>query len=257
MKYYSKKKDAIVFIEQKADDAYWDQHWSIKKSDVLIRNRLVEAVSKKFLAKGSRILEGGCGNGHTVRTLAQAGFDVFGVDYAEKTVRFLNQEFSNLKISKADVRKLPFKDRYFNGYWSLGVIEHFKDGYIDIIREANRVLNDEGYLFLSFPFISLLRRIKIKLKLVPEFDDDYTDFYQFGLNKKSVIRDLEVHGFALKRVYYYDAVKGFKDEIPLLKPIMAMIYNSRKVICRIIRLFFNMIFKYFSSHMCLLVMQKN
>ena len=45
-----------------------------------------------------------------------------------------------LDVSYGDVRALEFEDDSFDGYWSLGVIEHFPDGYEDIGQEMTRVI---------------------------------------------------------------------------------------------------------------------
>jgi len=54
----------------------------------------------------------------------------------------------------SDVRKLNFPDHYFDGYWSLGVIEHFYKGYDEIIHKIYRVLHPGGFLFLTVPEMS-------------------------------------------------------------------------------------------------------
>ena len=42
-------------------------------------------------------------------------------------------------------KKLNFEDSYFDGYWSLGVIEHFIKGYDDIIEEEKYLFNEYGF----------------------------------------------------------------------------------------------------------------
>ena len=213
-------------------------------------------MTKKYLDVHSTILEGGCGNGQTVWTLQKAYFDVYGIDFAKKTVRFLNKEYPELKITYADVRKLPFSNDYFNGYWSLGVIEHFKEGYDNIIKGAYRIIRKDGFLFISFPVLSLLRRIKIIFNKYPEFNGNYNNFYQFILNKKDVIQRIEKYGFKLIDIVYYDAIKGLKDEIILFNFILNKIYSSNNFYLKIIRRGINILCKNFSAHMCLLIMKK-
>lgn len=97
-----------------------------------------------------------------------------------------------------DVRKLDFLYNYFAGYWSIGVIEHLSSGYDDIAKEMSRVIKPGGYLFLSFPYMSYLRRLKSKSRMYIEFlNQTHHNFYQFALNAIPVIHYFERLGFIL------------------------------------------------------------
>ncbi|GAI52286.1 unnamed protein product, partial [marine sediment metagenome] len=109
-------------------------------------NRFIIGHTKKYLSPGAKVLEGGCGRGNKVYALYQHGYDAYGVDYAEETVKKVNQYAPELKITVDDIRNLNFEDGFFDGYWSLGVIEHFYDGYDAMLREMHRVLS-EGAIF--------------------------------------------------------------------------------------------------------------
>lgn len=96
------------------------------------------------------------------------------------------------------MRDLPFHDNTFVGYWSVGVIEHFWEGYGVILKEMRRVLKPGDYLFLSFPYMSPLRRLKSKIGLYSEFNGKgKEDFFQFALNEKLVMTDFKTIGFKL------------------------------------------------------------
>jgi len=63
------------------------------------------------------------------------------------------------------------------------VIEHFWEGYNEILKEAKRVLKPKGYLFLTFPYMSPLRKFRANLGLYRILDfnnkSKNDDFYQF------------------------------------------------------------------------------
>jgi 2-polyprenyl-3-methyl-5-hydroxy-6-metoxy-1,4-benzoquinol methylase len=81
---------------------------------------------KKYLPyKNNRILEGGCGDGHLVDAMNYWGYKVVGVDFAPKTVAKIKEVMPGLDVRLGDVQALDFEDEYFDGYWSMGVIEHF------------------------------------------------------------------------------------------------------------------------------------
>jgi len=64
---YIPDKQAIAFYREKATAEFWDKHWETDQLQAIIRGttddgRFVPLV-KKYLAKQSVALEGGCGRG--------------------------------------------------------------------------------------------------------------------------------------------------------------------------------------------------
>jgi SAM-dependent methyltransferase len=140
----------LVYLDAKATPEFWDARWQAEGRAG--RSRQDEAfarITARHLPPGSRVLEGGCGRANKVKALADAGFAAVGVDYAAESVEFARQIYPGLDIRVGDVRSLPFPDGCFDGYWSIGVIEHFWTGYDDILGEARRVLKPDGRLFLT------------------------------------------------------------------------------------------------------------
>jgi len=261
MKLYDKKNKRLIVLGQRPDPEYWDRHWHIynlnEKIKSVIGNRLVKKFTLKFLTPGSRILEGGCGIGQNVYALKAWGYATYGVDFAPKTIARLKNEFPDLNLFVQDVRELDFPDNFFDGYWSLGVIEHFWEGYREMLNEAERVIKPKGYLFLTFPYTSPLRKLKIELGLYKTFEEINADnFYQFILNEENVKADVEKHGFELILKYPYDATKGIKDEILLLKPYLQRIYNGQKFFMKGIRVLVSLLFSKVGAHSIFLLFQK-
>lgn len=230
MKYYDKLNNRLVFIEEKANSTFWDNTW--KKQDMIkmypekISSRdFIVKYTKKFLPFKSKILEGGCGLGQNVYKLHNLGYKCIGLDYAPKTIKLIKNTHPELNIKLGDVRNLKFKNNYFEGYWSLGVIEHFYKGYTPIIREMSRVIKKGGYVFVTFPHMSLIRRLKAKFSVYPYWEEKEDKsrikrFYQFALDENEVIKNLEAYNFELIEKHYLDGLGGITREIPLLKPII-------------------------------------
>jgi len=146
-RYYDKKNNRLVYINNKATDEYWDEHWENDNFEKLVRiksNKFIETNTNKYLKKGDKILEGGCGRGQNVYLLQHIGYECIGLDYAKNTVELINKKIPEIDVRLGDVRKLDFEDNSFDGYWSLGVIEHFYNGYDDIANEIYRVLKLGG-----------------------------------------------------------------------------------------------------------------
>lgn len=262
MKQYDPNNKRITETREKANSAFWDNHWQTdnitEKIESGKNNILVNNFTRKLLPVGSIILEGGCGIGQNVYGLRYHGFDVYGVDFAQDTIRKTKEHFPDLQISYQDVKQLNFQDSYFDGYWSIGLIEHFWEGYEEILIEAKRVIKQNGYFFLTFPYLSPLRKLKIFCGTYATRDDDQNNenFYQFILDATKVKADVEKHGFKLELSHPFDPTKGLKDEIPLLKLILQKIYNSQTITSRGLRYLISLVFSRVAAHNILLVFKK-
>jgi len=262
MKLYDRENKRLVVFEEKATNKFWDKHWEIGNFKKEVKsgknNWFIKKITNNFLKPKAKILEGGCGRGQIVYGLKQWGYDVYGVDFAQETVKKINENFPDLKISFQDVKSLNFSDNFFDGYWSIGVIEHFWEGYEEIIEEAKRVVKTNGYLFLAFPHMSPLRELKAKLNLYKPLMDrnDIFNFYQFILNPEEVTKNAEKYGFKLIVEKRLDATRGLKDEIFFLRPILQIVYNSQNIFKKAIRLLISFFFSKIAGHSILLVFQK-
>lgn len=262
-KTYDKERDRIVFYNKKANSQFWEEYWrenyGSNPSHYIAgykNNKFVLNLAKKYLDnKNGRILDGGCGVGGFVYCLQHAGYNSIGIDYSGETVKVAKECYPGLNIQKQDVRNTSFEDNFFSIYFSFGVIEHFYEGYERILLEAARIIKPGGYLIISFPQISLLRRIKVNLNLFAQNQSvDKEHFYQFALNPEMVIGDIEHLGFQFVRKSQYDGIKGFKDEVTIFRPFLQVIYEVGKLY--IFRLIIDSILKGLSSHMAILVMKK-
>jgi SAM-dependent methyltransferase len=264
--FYSPVKNVLIYIGSEATPDFWDTEWA-RNYQVLnlkpSKKTYVTSITKKYLSSGSSILEGGCGTGVHVKSLAEYGFKATGIDFADKTVQWLNDNAPYLDIQYGDVRLLPFKSNTFDGYWSLGVIEHFWGGYQDILCEAYRVLKPGGHLFLTFPVISGHRQLKIsnnEYRIMHDIDVQPADFYQFALSIESVLLSLKNNNFSVIRIDGLAALKGVKDETnnSLLQKILVDIYLCDSIYKKIIAKLLSYLLpnKYF-GHSALIVATKN
>ncbi len=111
--------------------------------------RLIEMME---LPVGSRILDVPCGQGRHAHLLAEAGYDVDGLDYSAHLLAAAKKRGSgkNLRYTRGDMRKMPAKwtgkfDAVVNLFTSFGFFSHPKED-VKVIAEFARVLKPGGIL---------------------------------------------------------------------------------------------------------------
>lgn len=231
--FYDKTKKCLVCTKNNVP-YYWDNHW--KNSDIskiytsISRNNLVNRMTRRYVSpQDGPILEGGCGMGRYVFSISQAGYKCIGVDTAEKTIERTKKTYPQLDVRVMSVEDIDFPDNYFAAYWSLGVIEHFLNGYDKVLDEMFRVIKPGGYAFVSVPVISWLRKLKIILGLYETKVQVTvnTDFYQFILPPQKVTEDFEGKGFKKMAVVRRSGLKGLRDELSKLERPLRYIASLR------------------------------
>ncbi len=232
MQYYEPKQNRLIYLGQEATPAFWDAQWDTQMHDSVglatIQETFVTKINRRYIkSTDGVILEGGCGRGQHVAALVNNGYQCIGIDSAEQTVQFLHKAAPQLDIRLGDVRALQFEDNSFIGYWSLGVIEHFWDGYSAIAQEMRRVLKPGGYLFLTFPYMSPLRLYKAKIHQYAVYSSAAapSGFYQFALDHQRVLKDFTDLGFACVQTLPQGGVLGIKNEATLLKNKFRQLYD--------------------------------
>lgn len=263
--YYDQINRRLVYTGQEASADYWDKQWQ-KSSDVVrllkqgSRDNLVRKITELFLKPGLtvRILDGGCGKGQRVVDLDKMGYDAYGIDYAAETINIAKQIRPDIDLRVGDVKKLPYEDGYFDGYWSLGLIEHEQDGYDDMAQEMVRVVKPGGFLFLVFPHMSRLRKLKAAFKMYELLDDQeiMDEFYEYVLNHEVIARDFMRRGFRLRYVYRNNGYKGIKEEVGKWQPWMQSWGDSKWVIAKVTKVVLSESTRWFNNHTVVLVLQK-
>lgn len=199
--------------------AFWEAQWRAAPP-LRMRNQPITPylrhLVEKFMPKGGRIVEAGCGNGNTLRTIANAGYTIEGIDFAPDVIA------ANVAIDPAgkyrigDVRDLPYDSNSLDGYISLGVIEHFDDSTrARILTEAARVLKPGAVALISTPYFSPLRQAAAAVGTyrprtpapAPE------DFYQFCFTAHALRSMLLDAGLQTITTDAYDTYKGIKDTL--------------------------------------------
>ena len=138
--------------------AFWDEIYVGSDVYALIhqqrRERALRWIDGLGLPRGARVLEVGCGAGHTAIALARRGFDVDATDAVDAMVELAQARVSEaepelqLRVSRADAQQLPFDDGTFDAALALGVIPWLPDPPA-ALRELARVVRPGGCVVLN------------------------------------------------------------------------------------------------------------
>ncbi|MGG2200215.1 class I SAM-dependent methyltransferase [Paenibacillus validus] len=117
---------------------------------------LFDQLLKGRIAPGMRILDAGCGDGRNLVYFLREGYDVYGVDRAEKAVRSLRRTASELAPTLSEdrfriepIEKMSFANDTFDVVIACAVL-HFAENdahYGQMVSELWRVLKPGGLLF--------------------------------------------------------------------------------------------------------------
>ncbi len=255
--FYHKEAGRLVYIGTAATSEYWDDSWIKEATHLKKKDTFVLRITRKYLDPPASVLDAGCGQAHTVYSLHHAGYTASGIDWAPKTVAFINQTAPELNVSICDVRKLEaFADGSLDGVWSLGVIEHFEEGFDVILAEMNRVTRIGGYAFVTVPSLSPLRKMKAEMGRYPIFCGDYTNFYQFVYAPSFLVKEFKKHGYDLAAAKPRGGLKGFKDEVVFLSKPLQMLFDNPSKLAKALKLLLEIVLNPISYHTRLYVFKK-
>jgi SAM-dependent methyltransferase len=177
---------------------------------------------RRFLqpAAGDRIVDLGCGSGRVLAWAEASGADLLGVDVSPY---FAPEAARRFDLVLGDLRRLPLRSGAFTKAWSLDVLEHLSpDALADMLAEANRVLADDGALFVythvrkNGPLASGVRAVNALGHLLERLG--LMDLKQERLRKSDHLNPMATHdelravaeraGFRIERITYYTPIVG-------------------------------------------------
>lgn len=116
------------------------------------RERIVHRVLERWAPPQPRILDVGCGTGHTTASLRRFG-PVIGVDPGPEALRRARQR--KLEVARASAAPLPVRADCFDVVVALDVLEHLDDD-LAAAREIRAALAPGGILVATVPAYAFL-----------------------------------------------------------------------------------------------------
>ena len=183
--------------------------------------------ARKHLAAlaGRTALEVGCGGGLLTEEIAKMGFDTFGIDPAEASLRTAKAHAEacglGIRYDHGAGESLPYSDGSFDVVFCCDVLEHVKDPGA-VIAEIARVLRPGGsFIFDTFNRTFMSKVVAIKL---------WQDWKRWAFMEPDThvwelfITPEEMQGLLVRSGLELRDVSGTRPSIPIL----SLLANLRK-----------------------------
>lgn len=147
--------DVGLFFDQYAAD--WDSFYGPQAGgrafDYLNRQRVALACADELLPQPSRILEFGCGAGHTAVELAKRGHRVACVDISAEMIAATERTFARVNLPaqswQGTVHDVPDAWGSFDAVMAYGVMDYIPDA-AGTLRRVAELLKPGGFCVLSY-----------------------------------------------------------------------------------------------------------
>lgn len=185
-------KDELViavsgdFYRQHFIPPAFDAHDNYRTHKTLLREL-------KNYSRINRLLDVGCASGLFLAAAKEEGWEVKGVDISEPAVSY-GRDKLGLDIFLGDLEEASYPDEHFDVIICRDTIEHIQNPY-GLLKEANRILRNEGLIFISTPNFNSLTRLFLKEKwsiIIPG--------HLYYFSRKTAEQMLKKSGFEVKKI---------------------------------------------------------
>jgi 2-polyprenyl-3-methyl-5-hydroxy-6-metoxy-1,4-benzoquinol methylase len=111
-----------------------------------VAQRLQQAFSIGRLVPGLRVLDLGCGRGELAAMCADAGCEVWAVDYSHEALQLARTRIDGMvHLARMNATEIAFPDSSFDRVFLIDIIEHLYPEELRIVmREVGRVVRPDG-----------------------------------------------------------------------------------------------------------------
>jgi len=154
--------------------------------------KLIKKLLRKTNDRKIRILDAGCGEGQLLERMEKVfdkdNVEFYGVDITKIALEDAEKRTNHSEISLQNLKKMNFKDNFFDVITCTEVIEHIPD-YEKLLEEIRRVLIKNGLFVLSFPNEALWTFSRFLLRRKPyKIPDHFNSFSPRQIIKKVNMR---------------------------------------------------------------------
>ena len=187
----------------------WDKekirrYWMFFESNPIFRSNFFSEVkgddivrmSKKYLKKGSKVLDVGVGTGALIERLSRLklGLELHGIDIVESPSVKRLKEQGILRFKIGDATNIPYDNETFDVVFLVEVLEHLlPEEVLLALLEIKRVLKPGGMFIISVPY---KENLQYNMIICPECGAIFnTEQHIHSFDEKSVVKLLKSVGF--------------------------------------------------------------
>jgi SAM-dependent methyltransferase len=213
--------ERMKWYGEPGDESYWYEYWKARltanyymtaENTSLALDELGQ-ILLKYLSPHGLHLEAGCGAGYWVAVLRHQGFRIEGIEYARELVALVRAASPHLPVKQGNALAIDCPDDSYDGYLSIGVVEHRVEGPEPFLLEAFRVLKPGGRILIAVPYFGPVRKLKSKFFLY-ERQQPALPFFQYGFSKQELVCLLREAGFYVEYVQPLYTHRLLQEEIP-------------------------------------------
>ena len=175
---------------------YWTELEDVTQHDPTTARRraLLLETLERYLRPGEPVLDLGCGTGMFASSIQEKGFDAIGADLSEAALAIAQERAPRCTfVAIGPDGSIPLPENHFAAVWCSEVIEHVLD-VVGFLREAHRVLREDGLLILTTPHHGLVKNAALAVLAFDRHFDPLGAHVRF-FSKASLTRCLAKAGF--------------------------------------------------------------
>lgn len=115
------------------------------------RNKISD-FQKKHIAKGSNILDLGCGPGNNIKTILENDktCSFTGLDLSKEFINIAKQRFPQFDFLEQDIRSLDLRSKFKVIIASFCIVHLTNDETIKFLKDISTLIAKNGFLYLSY-----------------------------------------------------------------------------------------------------------
>ena len=137
--------EANIEVHTKMIDDYDSEPHFREENQRKVKDRLLELQQRNGSKK---LLDIGCGTGFIINLAKDIFEEIHGVDITLAMLEKIDTTGHNISLHNSVAEALPFEDGVFDIVTSYAFIHHVAE-YKDVLKEAYRVLRDEGMMYID------------------------------------------------------------------------------------------------------------
>lgn len=212
----------------------------------MLEPRLKEIVKYFKIVPSMKVLDVGCGRGELALFAAKLGVEAIGIDYSKEAIKIANlaKKKSTKEVQKRtkfhiiDAKNLRFKNSSFDIVILTDVIEHLypreldivfkevkrvlkRDGKIVVHTAPNKLFNDIGYKYYSYPVSTVF--VYLWNLLLKKSYPNITKAENLRVDSHAIMHINEPTYFSLKKLYKKHKLEGsiISTNITAKKPVIS------------------------------------